>query len=683
MLLDKYKLLSLLILHVLLICEVLSEADDGPSDPEFKENDGDLESDVNPLKAPEGNYHIVEEEGVVVLNRDTFAHFVKPKELVMVEFYAPWCGHCKTLEPEYEKAAKQLKKDGLILAKVDATKESELAKEYMVQGFPTMLLFRKGEKVEDYEGGRTSDEIIEYMKRQADPNWKPPPSVVLTLTQDNFTKVAKAESLMLTMFYAPWCKHCKQIMPEFEGAATELKGWGITLAKVDGTKEKDLADMNKIKGWPTLMLSRKGRTYDYDGPREKPGIIAYMKRQNELPSELKTTYSGVLNNMNRLESTVVGFFAEKTDLYEEYIAAANQMRGKYRFLHTFDTEIAGKFKADPNSIVVFQPEIFQSEYEESSYTFKKKSGTYKEIMEFIRKSSIPLVGQRTRTNMMHKYNTKPLIVVYYDVNYDHQYVKDTQYIREKVLAVAKHFRNSTLSFCISNEEEFTDELKALGLEDSGAEVNVAAYSEKQKFRLEPEDDFDAEILGNFVEGLRTGKVKPYMKSLPVPKKQDGPVLKIVANNYDDEVHKVKKDAVMFFYAPWCGHCKEFDPVYKKVAKKLLKENENIVFGRMDATSNDVPYMFPQLKGYPSIFFISAYEKFDPIVFNGDRTYKGFKDWVHRHTSIFLSDDEDEESNDLDDELPELPDQIESYQTENLGEAMQNSEADKTNPKDEL
>ena len=52
---------------------------------------------------------------------------------------------------------------------------------------------------------------------------------------------------------------------------------------------------------------------------------------------------------------------------------------------------------------------------------------------------------------------------------------------------------------------------------------------------------------------------------------------------------------MFFYAPWCGHCKEFDPVFKKVAKKMLKNNENIVFGKMDGSSNDVPYMFPPLK----------------------------------------------------------------------------------------
>merc|ERR1712203_272721 len=66
---------------------------------------------------------------------------------------------------------------------------------------------------------------------------------------------------------------------------------------------------------------------------------------------------------------------------------------------------------------------------------------------------------------------------------------------------------------------------------------------------------------------------------------------------------------------------------------------NIVFGKFDATSNDVPYMFPPLKGYPTLFFLSAYEKFDPIQYQGDRTYKSVKDWINRHSSIFLSEEE--------------------------------------------
>ena len=128
--------------------------DDGPSDANFKANDGELESEVNPLETPQGNYHIVDHDGVTVLNRDTFAHFVQPKDLVMVEFYAPWCGHCKKLEPEYKKAAEVLAKDNIILAKVDATKEGELAKEHMIQGFPTLTIFKKGVKFEDYSGER-------------------------------------------------------------------------------------------------------------------------------------------------------------------------------------------------------------------------------------------------------------------------------------------------------------------------------------------------------------------------------------------------------------------------------------------------------------------------------------------------------------------------------------------------
>jgi len=66
----------------------------------------------------------------------------------------------------------------------------------------------------------------------------------------------------------------------------------------------------------------------------------------------------------------------------------------------------------------------------------------------IRKNAIPLVGWRTKRNMGLKYTDRPLIVVYYDVNYDHQYVKDTQFVREKVVEIAKHFLDSNLKFAI-------------------------------------------------------------------------------------------------------------------------------------------------------------------------------------------------------------------------------------------
>jgi len=666
---------------------VLGGADDGPGDAAFKENDGDLESDVNPLKAPEGNYLIPEDEGVHVLSRDTFAHFVMPKKLVLVEFYAPWCGHCKSLEPEYAKAAKELKKDGISLAKVDATKEAELAKEYFVQGFPTIILFREGVKVADYDGGRTSGEIIEYMRKQADPNWKPPPSAVMKLTQDNFTKTAKTKDLMLVYFYAPWCKHCKQLEPEMEGAATELEGWGITVAKVDGTREKELADQYNVAGWPTLKMFRRGRVYEYNGPREKQNIIDFMKEQNKLPSTEKTHMLGITNNMDRLETTVVGYFKGKSDLYDEFVVAANEMRGSYRFMHTFDEEIAKSFNVPPDTVAIYQPEIYWTEFENKTYTLSKKSATYKEIIQFIRKNSIPLVGQRTKTNMHFKYPEKPIIVLYYDVNYDHQFVKDTQFIRKKIVEIAKHFTDSNLKFAVSNEDEFEDELKALGLEDSGADVNVACYTDKQKFRMEPVDDFESSDLAKFIEDLRTGKVKPYMKSMPVPKNQEGVIRKVVAHNYDEEIHKVKKDAVMFFYAPWCGHCKEFDPVFKKVAKKMLKNNENIVFGKMDGSANDIPYMFPPLKGFPSVFFVSAYEKYDPILYQGDRTYKSVKDWINRHSSIFLTDEEKSgEAGEDDDEMPELPEVMESYQDEDMEDTItgkKEEEEEDTKSKDEL
>mmetsp|Transcript_12433 Transcript_12433/g.35230 ORF Transcript_12433/g.35230 Transcript_12433/m.35230 type:complete len:474 (+) Transcript_12433:95-1516(+) len=101
-------------------------------------------------------------DDVVALTAATFNQHIQDNKQTLVEFYAPWCGHCKKLTPEYEKAAGELKSKGVLLAKVDATEEKDLASKYNVKGFPTMVWFEDGKEAE-YDGGRTSETIVDWV----------------------------------------------------------------------------------------------------------------------------------------------------------------------------------------------------------------------------------------------------------------------------------------------------------------------------------------------------------------------------------------------------------------------------------------------------------------------------------------------------------------------------------------
>ena len=108
------------------------------------------------------------EEGVLVLNDDNFDDAVAQHEFLLVEFYAPWCGHCKTLAPEYASAAATLANEPAKLAKVDATEAKDTGARFEVKGFPTLIFFKNGNKME-YNAGRTASDIVNWVKKQSGP----------------------------------------------------------------------------------------------------------------------------------------------------------------------------------------------------------------------------------------------------------------------------------------------------------------------------------------------------------------------------------------------------------------------------------------------------------------------------------------------------------------------------------
>ena len=116
---------------------------------------------------------------VIALTDDNFETEIAKYKVALVEFYAPWCGHCKALKPAYDEAAATLKKENskAVLVKVDATENRNVASEHGVQGFPTIKLFRDGEFESDYDGGREAYDLAEYMRKAAAEASKPRPKL--------------------------------------------------------------------------------------------------------------------------------------------------------------------------------------------------------------------------------------------------------------------------------------------------------------------------------------------------------------------------------------------------------------------------------------------------------------------------------------------------------------------------
>ena len=105
------------------------------------------------------------ENDVIVLTEANFDKAINKYEYLMVFFYAPWCIRCKNFHPEYEKAAKTLRKENLFLAKVDATVEKNLDKRYEFTGYPAIKLFIKGKDI-DYNKARNEVEVVNWMRRK-------------------------------------------------------------------------------------------------------------------------------------------------------------------------------------------------------------------------------------------------------------------------------------------------------------------------------------------------------------------------------------------------------------------------------------------------------------------------------------------------------------------------------------
>ncbi|KAL6634190.1 hypothetical protein ACP70R_026861 [Stipagrostis hirtigluma subsp. patula] len=198
---------------------------------------------------PPAEFEIPRDGRVVELDEGSFEAAVRAVDFLFVDFYAPWCGHCKRLAPQLDEAAPVLAglATPIVIAKVNADKYKKLRSKYGVDGFPTLMFFDHGVPSE-YRGSRKADALIENLKKLVAPD-------VSVLESDSAIKgFVEAAGIGFPMFIGFGVD--ESLLAEY-GAKYKKKAWFCTA--------KDFSD--------DMMV-----VYDFD---KVPALVAHNQKYNE------------------------------------------------------------------------------------------------------------------------------------------------------------------------------------------------------------------------------------------------------------------------------------------------------------------------------------------------------------------------------------------------------------------
>ncbi|KAI1036467.1 hypothetical protein LB503_002998 [Fusarium chuoi] len=245
---------------------------------------------------------------------------LKSGKPTLVEFFAPWCGHCKTLAPIWEDLANtyEYAKDKVQIAKVDADAQRELGKRFGIQGFPTLKFFDgKSSKPQDYKSGRDLESLTNFIveKTGVKPKKKLElPSEVTYLNDVTFPKAIGGDKHVLVAFTAPWCGHCKSLAPTWEDLAnTFVNEKNVLIAKVDAEapNSKAVAEEQGVKSYPTIKWFPAGskKAVAYESGRSEQAFVDWINEHagtHRVTGGGLDTVAGTVESLNTLVAKITG-----------------------------------------------------------------------------------------------------------------------------------------------------------------------------------------------------------------------------------------------------------------------------------------------------------------------------------------------------------------------------------------
>jgi len=450
---------------------------------------------------------------------------------------------------------------------------------------------------------------------------------VLHLTADSFDQAIKDNSFLVVEFYAPWCGHCKTLAPEWEKAATALKGdtsagQAIALAAVDATVERSLAEKFHIGGFPTIKVFEGNSAVnpsEYEGPRQADGIVTFLKKRAG-PASRELTSAEDVASLKKDGAVIVVNAGEATEMW---LNLANSMRDTVFWCHTTNKAALKALGVKAGTIAMVK------DFDDKNPVFTGDASSSDKIVEFIDYHRTPVAlhvkkGDQDALKVVFESEKKPNVFLFTtdkDAGVD-AFKTAVQDVRGKMTSARFH------------DSDFAEAFQHFGLDKFIGDASlpkVLIEDRKNGLRYLMEGDVTEKSIKKFLADFKDEKLEPFLKSEPEPESNSGPVKVIVGTTFDSMVRNSGHWVFLEAYAPWCGHCKKLTPIWEDlgIAFEDSTGTSKVVIAKMDATINDLPRTIP-VKGFPTLMLFKG-DGTAPSVYEGGRDYASLSAFVSKET----------------------------------------------------
>ena len=418
---------------------------------------------------------------------------------------------------------------------------------------------------------------------------------VFLINEENFGLAMHEYKYLLILFYSRDDPNCQDIIPEFEKTANLLKKENYASGKIDSDESPKIIRHFNLEIFPSIVLIKKTVPTTYEGEKKADQIINWLKEKTKKEYK-KISTNKELEEFKKEHDTSFVYFGKNEKIIDEINLAERKMDDIPMGLVNNDALIKENAKSeDKKEYIVLFTKFDEGKY--YLYDFK-----YEKIIEFYNLYFTPKVIEfAAQTSPILFAKRFPSLIIFS--------LKRESHYEESKKALSQIWPkvNTKLKLFISDIEEGMSVRLAeyCGVKENQLPTTFILIPDSEnpiKYRMEGK--VTEENLLQFVENWNNKKLKPFLKSEnePDPEENDGDVFVVVGKTYKKEVLDNDKDVVVYFYAPWCEHCKEFYPKYEKLARKLKKKNPHLLLTKVDSTENDIENFpinkYPTIKFYP-------------------------------------------------------------------------------------